>query len=289
MAIPARADYHIHHYLDVCAHKEMTLENIEIEAVRLGLEEICILKHYSARLPNDEGKWVNWHRIVQEEYICFLEEIRSFRPSSSIRMLAGVETELIDDEGGINIPKCDADKVDTVNLSVHWMPDMDILRNDPRLWPGDLGRNFPEAAVQWCKCVRDIGAEAILERFVFSYIKAIEKNPKVRVLAHMDDGLSTLRSYRIPVDELGEYKLLELMEPLMKVCADKNVLWELTPVPVKFSSILKRANELGVHFSATADAHFLSVDGWANLRDHDKAENYIALMGLTKGSIRLCK
>ena len=207
------------------------------------------------------------------------------RSSSEIRILADVETELLDGAGKINICKCDMDKLDIVSLSVHWLPDMKVLRIDLVLWLGDLGRNCPEAAVHWREQVKDIGTEAILENFVLAYMLAIEHNSKVCVLAHMFDGLRPLRKYEVMVDGLGKSKLIELMEPLMKVCAEKHILWELTPSPAICEFILKRANEIGVHFSATADAHFLQTDGWANLRGHDKAEAYINSLGLIKGVI----
>jgi histidinol phosphatase-like PHP family hydrolase len=285
MATPGKVDYHIHYFVDGCAHEEMTLSNIEAESARLGLEEICVLKHYSEHLPNKQEKWVNWKRIISKQFTDFLVDIRSFRSSSGIRILAGVETELLNDAGKINIPERDIGKLDAINLSVHWLPDMKVLRIDPVLWPGDLGRNCPEAAVHWREQVKDIGAGAILENFVLAYVQAIEHNSKVRLLAHMFDGLRPLREYEVMVDDLGKSKLIELMEPLMKACAEKHILWELTPSPVICEFILKRANEIGVHFSATADAHFLQTDGWANLRDHDKAEAYINSLGLTKGVI----
>ena len=75
------------------------------------------------------------------------------------------------------------------------------------------------------------------------------------------------------------------MEPLMRACVKNKVLWELTAHPVKRPSILKKANERGVRFSATADAHFLKADGWAHLRDHFKAREYISSLGLTNGTI----
>lgn len=54
MISAARCDYHVHYFVDGYAHEEMTLANIEREAVRLGLEEVCVLKHYSQELPNGE-------------------------------------------------------------------------------------------------------------------------------------------------------------------------------------------------------------------------------------------
>lgn len=281
-----RCDYHVHYFLDGCVHEEMTLPNIEQEALRLGLDEICVLKHYSQKLPNGEDAWAYWKKIIPEQFASFLEDIRAYQASSRISMLAGVETELVDDSGTVNIPAVDIDKLDAVNLSAHWLPRMEVLTADPSLNPWNLENSPAEVVLDWQNRVRECDVAAVIENLVAAYIRAVKGNPKVRLLAHMDDGLTPLRTYGIDVDTLSDERLSVLMEPLMAACAKAEVLWELTPSPVKRPSILTRANELGVLFSATADAHFLQTDGWANLRQHEKAEEYIASLGLKKGTIK---
>ena len=280
MAMSGKVDYHIHYFVDGCASDEMTLANIAAEALKIGLEEICILKHYSQQVPNKEAKWVSWKRIIPKQFADFLTDIRSFHSPAGLHILAGVETELLNDQSKINIPQCDMDKLDAINLSVHWIPDLEFLHFDPALWPGELGKISPVAAERWRTQIKKIGTEAILKNFVLAYVRAIKENPKVRSLAHMFDGLFPLRQYQIPVDDLGEKKILKLMEPLMQMCVENHILWELTPTPVECDFVLKRANEIGVHFSATVDAHSLQI-----LRDHNKAETYIDSMALTKGTI----
>ena len=103
----------------------------------------------------------------------------------------------------------------------------------------------------------------------------------------MFDGLHPLRSYYgVPVDVLSDDVLCSLIEPLMNACLRENVLWELTAEPVERPAILKRANDLGVRFTATADAHMPGPEGWAPVCGHSKAEEYISSMKLTKGTLR---
>ena len=279
-------DYHVHYFVDRCVNEEMTLANIEKEAVRLGLDEICVLKHYSQELPNGEASWMFWKRIIPEQFTAFIKDIRGYKVSSSISMLAGVETEIVDDSGKVNISAEDADALDALILSVHWLPSLSVIDVDPDLRPTQFDKSPVDAVARWRDKVQECGAEPILKNFVSSYVQAIECNPKVRVLAHMSDGLLPLRGYEVPVDDLSDQELDLLMEPLMVACVEHEVLWELTSEPVKRPSILKKANDVGVRFTATADAHFLESDGWANLRDHSKAEDYISSPGLTKGTIK---
>ncbi len=289
MTSPGLRDYHVHYFLDGCAHEEMTLANIEREAARLGIEEVCVVKHYSHELPNGKDSWVFWKRINPDQYASFLKDIRAYQASSQIRMLAGVETEIVDDCGKVNIPAEEAARLDALILSVHWLPRMKILTADPAIIPGNIAESPPDIVADWRESIRKCGVEAILGNFVEAYVRAMEHNPRVLVLGHMIDGLWPLRNYEVPVDDLSNEKLNALMEPLMMACAEKQVLWELTSESVKCvkrPSVLKRANALGVRFSATADAHFLQTDGWANLRDHSKAEEYISSLGLAKSFIR---
>jgi histidinol phosphatase-like PHP family hydrolase len=284
--LAANRDYHVHYFVDGCVHEEMTLANIEREAARLGLEEICVLKHYSQELPNGEDAWVNWKRVVPGQFAAFLEDIRAHQAAARISMLAGVETELVDDSGKVNIPEEDAGRLDALILSVHWLPRMQVLSADPALNPWKPEQSPPNVVADWRKRLEECDAGAVVRNLVLAYVRAIERNPRVAVLAHMYDGLEPLRCYGVSLEALGDEQLNALMEPLMVACREKHVLWELTAAPVKRPSILKRANAVGVRFSATADAHFLQARGWAQLRDHSKAEEYIASLGLTKGRIK---
>lgn len=287
MALPGHVDYHVHYHIDKCAGNDMTLPNIAAEAARLGLEDVGVLKHYSEQLPNGQDEWRFWKRVDPGQFADYLADIRSFEAPDGLRMLAGVETELVDDSGRINIPEADAAKLDFAALSVHWVPRMDVLPFDPGLYPGKLDEDNPQAAADWRKRLASADITAVVAALAQGYTRAMECNPKLRVLGHMSDGLDMLRSYEVPVDNLGSGQLVELMEPVMAACVVQEVLWELTPEPVKCEAILRRAGEMGVKFSATADAHQIAADGWAPLQNRDKAEQYIDSLGLKKGTITL--
>ena len=284
-----KCDYHVHYHADGCAHDEMTLPNIAAEAVRLGLDEICVLKHYSHELPNGADEWVHWKRVVPEQFDAFLADIRAFQPTSPVRMLAGVETEIVDDAGTLNIPADQAARLDALILSVHWLPRMETITPGPALIPGNIDGSDPDAATAWRERVAEVGPAEIVRNLALAYINAITRNPSPIVLGHMYDGLFPLRNYDVPVDDLADDELCELMTPLMTACAETGTLWELMPQPVNRPAILAHANALGVRFTATVDTHMLQTAGWANLRDHDQAEAYLASLGLTKGVLAVAR
>jgi histidinol phosphatase-like PHP family hydrolase len=283
----AACDYHVHYHLDPCAHAEMTVPNIVAEARRLGLVEIGILKHYSRELPNGQEAWVFWKKIIAAQFETFLAEFGACSNEPGLRIFKGVETELVDDRGAVNISPADANRLDMLVLSVHWLPRMEVAQADPGLIPTDkFDESPPDLIADWQRQIAACGPAALVENLVSAYVRAIAGNPRLGILGHLYDGLLPLRRYRVPVDDLSDSRLNELMEPLMRACAESGVLWELTPEPVTRPSILMRAQEMGVRFCATADAHFAQTPGWANLWNHERAETYLTQLGLRRGTLR---
>lgn len=282
-------DYHVHYHIDSCARAEMTFQNIEKRCLELGLDEIAVLKHYSESLPNGKADWICWHQIKTGEWQKYLEEYAAYKPEK-LRIRSGVETELNNEAGDINIPVSQQEKVDMCALSVHYMIDLDCLKMDFLLYPN---LNFcPESnnaegmrlRDEWKEKAASVGPEKMIAGLAAGYINAIRRFPKIKTFAHMYDGLLPLRTYLCDVDALGEKRQVELLEPLMKEAAYRGVLWEIAGDSVVNEKVLIRANELGVLFCATADAHMLK-DGWGPLQHHQKAEDLIDRLRLNRGVI----
>lgn len=277
MARTGKVDYHIHYYLDKCANGEMKLENIVPVAMSLHLEEIAIIKHYSDCLPNNKEKWVDWKRIDPEKFDLYLKEMKQFTVPKGIHILSGVETELLDESGKINISPEKAAKVDVILLSVHWMPELEIIH---KIFPVLINPYDPVelAAIEprWNEVKNDIGCRQIINAYVTAYINALQNNEQIKVLAHMRYGCDLLERLGL----LGpNIDLVECFEPLFEVVAKRNVLWEINS-PVKHKEILLQANKKGVKFVATKDSHSLSV-----LKNRLLIEQYIDSLGLNKGVI----
>lgn len=290
MARPGKVDYHVHYYLDGCASPDMTLPVIDREARKMGLEEIAVLKHYSAALPNGEQDWVSWHVIKEDQFQRYLQEMKAYQPAEGLKIFSGVETELVNDGGDINIPLEKQELIDSIALSVHYIPEMEGVKEKFLYHPRaqaplmETDETAKKAMKTWMEQVRDLGSAYFIEHLVRGYVKAFEKYPKIHQASHMYDGLFPLRDYRIPYEELGEKKIIELMEPLMEAMVRYDVLWELLPEPIGNENILHRANEMGVRFIASADGH--SINGtWGRFPDHVQAEELIDSLGLCKSII----
>ncbi len=87
MVEPGHVDYHVHYHVDKCAADDMTLPNIAAEAVRLGLEDVGVLKHYSEQLPNAQDQWRFWKRVDPGQFADYLTDIRAFGPPDGLRRL----------------------------------------------------------------------------------------------------------------------------------------------------------------------------------------------------------
>lgn len=286
-------DYHIHYFIDKCARDEMTLKNIEQISHELGLTEICVLKHYCHQLPNDKDEFITWYHIKEEEFEYFLKDFASYQQKYDIQMFSGVETELLDEEGRINIPTQQSKRVDSIALSCHWLPNLNVLPMDLMVYPDpdfytteDEQQHALQEVVKWKEKIASVPTEDIITGYINAYVNAIESHDKIKTLSHMYDGCYPLDLYHVPVDSIEKDKLIQLMQPLFQICAKKNVLWELLATPVKRPYLLQAAAKHGVHFCASSDSHMIQ-NGWGNLIDHHKAEAYIDSLGLPKGKINM--
>ena len=268
-------DFHIHYHLDECGADEMTMPNIEKACIDLGIDEATVVKHYSMALPNGEKDWVCWHVQGSAELDRFLSEYTAYEPKQ-VKFHCGVETELINDKGDINIPVEDQNKVDMVQLSIHFMIGTEKLPMDMIMYPDAYF--CPEYATaagkelwaDWKSRVDCVGAEYLIEATVDGYMNAIKRYPKIKSLAHMGDGMAHLYKYGADVELVPMSRRVEILEPLMKLMSEKGIFWELTSGGMS-PEIFKRAKELGVIFTCTADGHQL-YEGWGPLCNHIKAE-----------------
>lgn len=279
-------DFHIHYHLDECGAEEMTMANIERACIDLGIDEGCVLKHYSMKLPNGERDWVCWHVQGTKELDKFLSEYRAYTPEK-VKFHCGVETELLNDKGDINIPVEDQNKVDMVQLSVHFMIDTEKLPMDMVMYPNSyFCPEYKTEAGQkiwseWKEKVNTVGAEYLIEATAKGYYNALTRFPQIKSLSHMGDGIAHLYTYGADVEAVPMKKRVEIFEPLMKLMSEKGIFWEVTSGGMS-QEMFDRARELGVIFTCTADGHQL-YEGWGPLCDHIKAEE--ALKKLNEGRI----
>lgn len=286
---PDRTDYHVHCHLDGCAARDMTLAAIYEEAVRAGLREICVVKHYSHALPNGGDAWINWKRTRPEDFDRFLAEFEATPQPAGLSALSGVETELLDAEGNINITPEAAARIDLILLSNHWLPEGPGLSTawQPLLTKGVLPCQMePNDLAPWLEAVRDSGPAPFTKAVCDGNAAAVARHDKVRILAHLGDGFHALRAFRVPVDELDDDTLLELAAPVMDACARHGALWELTPSKPLRTAVVREADRRGVSFTGTVDAHFLRNPAWGHtLAQHEIVERTIAGLGLRRACL----
>ncbi len=282
-----KADYHVHYYLDACAAQEMTLPNIDDMANRLGLEEIAVLAHCSAVLPGGQQDWGFWHRLNEERFETYIRELEGFRSRHGLRILTGVETELVDSAGHIAVTPRVEQAVDMIALSLHYLPRLDIIPWMPDEYPQSL--HTQALKDQFAAWRQEMGArlntQQVLAAVVEAYCAAICRNPKVRTLAHCDDIEHTLKWYGFSYDGIPEQELTALIEPLMRTAAQHDVLWEITgDCPAR--PMFARAKELGVKFTCTTDAHMLD-SSWGPFTAWPRVSAHLQEMGLEPAQIVL--
>jgi histidinol phosphatase-like PHP family hydrolase len=283
MVFPSETDYHIHCYLDECSHPDMTLPNIDYYSFLAGLNEIAVLKHFSESLPNGKDSWFMWKRIDFKDFITFLKEVRFYKSQYGIIFKAGVETELLDEEGNINIPKEYHSFLDFISLSTHFMIEYYDFHTPSDIFPMEMGSN--KKVQVWTKKANAYGLINLIRGLVRGYIKAIQKNPKIKVLSDLHDGLFLFREYyQLNVDTVPMEEIVQEFIPLFKILVEKKILWEININRISNFEILDAANKMGVAFTAATDAHNLS-DGKYNILNHNKIEQTIVANNLRRGKL----
>ena len=285
---PDRTDYHIHCNHDYCADSSMTLSAVYDAALEAGLQEICVLKHYSHELPNGEDSWVNWRRTKPEAFEAFLDAFRSTPVPEGLKVLSGVETEVLSDDGTVNIPDAAMEPLDLVLASNHWMPKGQGIGQEwiPLLTEKKMPASMAsDDLIPWLETVKINGPLPYARALCNGNANAILKNPKVRVIPHFDDGFYCLRSFCIPVDDLSDDTLQEVTTPVVDACLETGALWEITPGGYgRRTHVIHEASRRGVRFTGTVDAHFLRAPQWGyGIIDHHKVEAVIRMAGLTRG------
>ncbi len=281
-----QADYHIHHHLDSCAAAEMTLPNIDEAAHQMGFTEITVLAHGSSQLPFGKKDWGLWHQLNPQRFEAYMEEHRSFHSPHGLRILTGVETELIDQAGHVAVSEDVANRIDMVALSLHYLPELDIFSWMPDEYPSNRRTEAQKAQFEvWRQEMSAIPTEDVLAAVVEAYCAAIRRNPRVRSLAHCDDISYTLEAYGFSYESISDERLTQLLEPLMRVAAEHQVLWEITGIcPIR--PLFQRARELGVRFTPTSDAHFIDRS-WGPLTKWGEAADKLKAMGLEASPVVL--
>jgi len=183
--------------------------------------------------------------------------------------------------GKLKIPEGVETRTDGVRLTPH---EAEVLLSANALHKPDaepeLQKTIKELELALRVCRSGVDRVHIVDgREEGSVLKELFSNLGAGTMIYADE-YESVRSFRS--SDLPD--VLRLMEPLMLCMLEHQVLWELHTMAPKQKAILFRANELGVRFSATADAHYIT-GGWANISDHGKAEKIIDNLSLNRGNI----
>lgn len=278
------ADYHIHHHLDICASEEMILPNIDAATHEIGLQEIAVLAHCSAPLPNGGSEWGWWHSLNESNFEIYLSEVKGYTSKFGTKIYTGVETELMDSDGNVAVTPHVEESVDMFALSLHYMPNLSVFPWKLSVYPPTIHTDSErEEYSNWLSEISSVKPEDIISCCADSIVKAIGKYPKIRTLAHLDTMTYILELYGIDFSSMTESANTEALEPLMKAAAENGVLWEVTNgCPIH--PLFQRAKELGVKFTPTSDAHML-YEGWGALTRRVGAVRNLEKMGLEGSQI----
>jgi len=201
------ADYHVHSNFSADG-KSSIEENIQ-SAIRKGLKEIAVTEH----------AYSNLNGIKKNSLIKIMQEVDRLREKyPEIKILKGIEMNLLDDKGNVDVSPDEQEMLDLVVLGCHkqckFLKYFFAHKKMQRLTPKQIKRNTA------------------------GYIRAMGNN-RVDILAH----LYYARTY-VDLKEISEYAV------------KNNILIELNGKRIYFNeNDVKIMLDAGVKFVANSDSH----------------------------------
>lgn len=205
-------DYHTH---TVYSHGKGSIEDNVVAAVKKGLKAIAVTDHGISGYPGS---------LNPEDFDSFMSDIeRSRRLHPEIKVLAGVECNLLGESGEVDLPKEFADRLDLVLCGFHFA-------RLPRNWKDFFGFWVPNVTGKKSTTARIAGNTD-------AYLRAMENN-RISVISH------PMRSCRVDLRTIGE------------AAARLGVYIELNGKSMCLTEDdLKVLYETGCEFICSSDAH----------------------------------
>lgn len=213
------ADYHTH---TVFTHGTGTIEENVKQAIARGLKEIAITEHSFKHMAHGINKKKFWQ--IKAE----IERLRKVYPD--IKILLGLEANLISDKGDIDVPKDILPHLDIIVLGYHKL----FWTNPKQFFTFLLPNTFRIGKA----------SQKRIEKNTLAYMRAIERYP-INILAH-------LKYANCDVD----------CKKLAEFCANHNVYVEFNGKGIYFTD-QEVQDMLGtnVKFVVDSDAHSADAVG----------------------------
>ncbi|MDD4211180.1 MAG: PHP domain-containing protein [Clostridia bacterium] len=207
------ADYHTH---TIYSHGTGKIEDNARVASEKGLKEIAITDHgFNHQLYN----------VMRKDIPLMRRQIEELKDKYNVKILLGVEANLISSEGDIDVEHKDEEKLDIILMGFHKRVFAKRLKD--RF--GFFIPNFFAKIFGYSKKRIDINTQA--------YLKAIEKN-NIDIITHLGYGM-----------EVDAVKIA-------KSCKEHNVYLELNGKRILFKECeMQKIIDTGVTFIISSDAH----------------------------------
>lgn len=221
-------DYHMH---TTYTHGTCSIEDCVRQAENLGLKEIAITEHC----------YKGFNHIKRGDLDKIKKEIVALRKKYSVKILMGIEANLMSREGDIDISDEELEGLDVVVLGYH-MASKYSLREWFKFGLPNLLRKKP--------------TKKQIETNTNAYIQAINKH-RVNIVAHLNYGGCIVDSVAIA-----------------KECVKRNIYIELNGKRINFNKWdIEGMIATGVKFIINSDAHNVQAVG-KNHRAFNLIEKY---------------
>lgn len=216
------ADYHMH---STYSDGRATIREMAEAARKKGLEGITIADHG----PRNIGVGIKSAETLLE----IKEEIKALdQELPDLKVYAGVEADIVDLEGGIDVPKSIYQELDMLLVGLH-----------PHVWPKDLKTAWDYVAMNKLQYCFSSARQKVITTNTKTLVEALHKHD-VDIVTHPGLGM--------PLD----------LAEVARACVATETAYEVnTGHGYQTLEEIKEVARLGVDFVVNSDAHFTTSVG----------------------------
>ena len=223
-------DYHLH--TPLCNHAEGELEAYILQAIKLGLKDICFLDHLTI---SDAGKHLS---MPPEQVPFYFKAVRQagVKYQELIEVKVGLEIDFNPEHAAEVEEIAGSHDFDVIGSSLHFFDDVDVVRHKAAWYRGE--GNTDEVYARYYDLIQEMLTYDYFDVIChFDLIKKSKRRPSISLDKQVDDILTVMKKKNIAVE--------------INSSGYNHRTQEAYPAP----EIIDRCVELGVGLTLGSDAH----------------------------------
>lgn len=212
--MPLLGDYHTH---TVFSHGHGSIEDNVKAAINLGLKELAITDH---------GFWHSYYGVRRMDLSNMIDEVKRLRPLyPQIKLYLGIEANIVDGDGRVDIEDSDNEWLDILVCGFH-------------------------------KCTRTTSMHGVFDFKIPNFVSGLTKFSSKQVVKNTDAYIKALEKYKIDIISHPNYGIKTDVKEIAKAAAHYGTFLELNGKKVSMTDAeIEAILDTGVSLIIDSDAH----------------------------------